>query len=222
MGEGGAQAQGCGAGSVNSRGCGDLGTGGNLFVGYCCFAGHVGAALHSCVAGSVCRGVSCLGNCFAAKLRSRGAEQFMGGLLYVGREGAGNSCDAGSTDGQGARGENSGGDFAGGENSEQRHVRLQNLENKTEPVPWGTHHPLHRWPHRESYGPRKISFRSPSAGPPPSKSRETHGVAGEFRRPRMLPTNPARDCGAGPTRRSSRRRPLPRTQRRRRFPGSPG
>lgn len=44
------------------------------------------------------------------------------------------------------------------------------------------------------------------------------------RRPgrRNFPTYPARYRGAGPTRRPSRRRPLPRTQRRRRSPASPG
>ena len=132
LGEGGAEAKSCCTCSVHcgAGGGGCVGLGCDLIVGDGCFAGYC------CMAGSVCGGG--LGGGLgggSGQLRRRGTEQFVGGLLCVGREGAGNSCDAGSTDGQGARGENSGGDFAGGENSEQRHMTLQNVENNSDPAP---------------------------------------------------------------------------------------
>ena len=83
---------------------------------------------------------------------------------------------------------------------------LQNLGNKSDPVPWGTHHPLHRWPERKSYGRPKIPSKTAlRAGPrsrrrvpgplprghPPSNSREGCGDAGNFRRHRTLPANGA-------------------------------
>jgi hypothetical protein len=61
----------------------------------------------------------------------------VGGLLRFSGENAGNSSGSGSTDGNGAGCQYSGGDFAGGENGEQRHKTLQNLDNTFDSGPAG-------------------------------------------------------------------------------------
>lgn len=142
VGEGGAQAEGCGTGCIN----GSVGTSGGGGLGGGVVAGNGGVAGGCSVGVSVCGGfgagsgvghclrVAC---CFCCQLRGRCAEKVVGGLLRLGGEDTGNGGGAGSADGNGACCQDSGGYFAGGKNGEQRHKTLQKLDNTFDSGPAG-------------------------------------------------------------------------------------